>query len=134
MSATSAMDLSGDWCGIYNYPQDLPAINFLARLVDSAGAISGAVEEPDMWASGHPAIGAVLDGVRDGATIRFVKYYEHAGGGTYDVVHYEGQIDPAGDEITGRWHIPENWSGTFIMTRRPRRGVTVENEVSEKAR
>jgi len=129
MSGGSATDLSGDWSGIFNYPADRPATAFAARLVDSAGAISGTVEEPNTTMPGLPAIGAVLDGTRDGSSVRFVKYYDPGSG--YDVVHYDGRIDETGDEISGRWDIPGEWSGTFIMTRRPRPGVTVENEVSE---
>lgn len=130
MSGRSTADLSGDWSGIFNYPTDLPATAFLAHLVDSSGAICGTVDEPNIWVAGRAAIGAVVDGRREGSGVRFVKYYEDPDGG-YDVVHYDGQIDEAGDEISGRWDIPGEWSGTFIMTRRPRPGVTVEQEVAE---
>lgn len=40
-----------------------------------------------------------------------------AADGGYDTVAYEGIVTNDGDEITGRWDIPGEWSGTFIMTR-----------------
>ena len=49
--------------------------------------------------------------------------------GDYDAVAYEGAVDAEGLEITGRWSIPGDWSGTFIMVRES----GVEEEASAEA-
>lgn len=124
------VDLSGDWSGIFNYPTDLPATAFLAHLVDESGEISGTVDEPNAWEDGPDVLDAVLDGVREGWNVRFVKYYDDSDG-AYDAVNYEGQIADSGNEISGTWDIPGEWSGTFIMTRQTGVGTLIENEATE---
>ena len=119
-------DLSGAWRGIFNYPRELPATAFAALLRDADGAISGEIDELDIFSPDRRPIGALVDGCRKGDAVRFVKYYDAPEG--YDVVHYAGEVAPSGDEITGRWTIPGVWSGTFIMTREPAPAVAVEVE------
>jgi hypothetical protein len=94
-------DLSGRWCGIFDYPSELPATAFTADLRDAAGVLTGMVEEPDILRSGHIAIRALISGRRDGAPVRFVKYYEVSDSG-YDSVDYAGTVAADGDEISGR--------------------------------
>lgn len=135
MSGGRSDDLSGDWAGIFSYPDTLPATAFAARLADAAGVISGVIEEPDIFAAATPAIGAMVDGRREGASVRFVKFYDDAAAGPdsgYDIVHYEGVIADGGDEITGRWDIPGAWSGTFIMTRLPGADAPAAEIVAEE--
>lgn len=108
-------DLSGRWTGIYSYPSQFPPNTFEATIRDSAGLISGVIVQPPEFF--EPAAGnqhAVIDGSKEGATIRFVKIYDDLSRPT---PHYEGVIQPGGDEIEGRWTIPGDWSGTFMMIR-----------------
>ena len=55
---------------------------------------------------------------------------------TYDNYHllpirYAGTVDDDATEIAGRWHIPGQWSGSFIMVRRPGAEDAVEERVGE---
>ena len=108
---SDARDLSGVWHGIFNYPRSLPPTNFVAKLVEHGGALAGETEEVDP--QGQP-LTALIHGDRNGSAVRFIKSYDdrhtHA-------VHYTGALDPDGNEITGTWRIPGNWSGTFVMVR-----------------
>ena len=61
-------------------------------------------------------LSAFISGMRHGRSVSFVKSYD-ALSKTRSVVHYDGQLSGDGNEITGTWHIPGNWSGTFIMVR-----------------
>lgn len=118
-------DLSGRWSGVFNYPTELPATAFLAELHDDGGALSGSIEEPDLFRAGAPSIGALIEGRRDGAAVRFVKFYDATDSG-YDSVDYQGVVSDDGDEITGRWDIPGAWSSTFLMVREPAAPVEAE--------
>ncbi len=124
----SADDLSGQWTGIFNYPRGLPSTGFTATLRDEAGLLSGETVEPRY--DGAATLHAIIDGRRDGETVRFAKSYDGADG-EYDIVRYDGTVDDAGLEIAGRWDIPGIWSGTFIMIREANLGDAVEQQVSE---
>jgi hypothetical protein len=93
-------DLSGRWCGIFDYPSELPATAFTADLRDAAGVLTGMVEEPDILRSGHIAIRALISGRRDGAPVRFVKYCEVSDSG-YDSVDNAGTVQPTGTRSAG---------------------------------
>lgn len=123
-------DLSGRWTGVFNYPTELPATAFSAELRDDGGALSGSIEEPDLFHAGQPSIGALIEGRRDGAAVRFVKFYAASDTG-YDSVDYQGLVIADGDEITGRWDIPGAWSGTFLMVREA--GARVDNALVDEA-
>ena len=111
----STHDLSGGWSGIFSYPHSMPATAFRAEIRDVAGTLSGTIDEIDQVGDGGP-LHAALDGRRDGADVRFTKYYAGADE-EYDVVGYEGAVGADGCEIHGRWSIPGVWSGSFIMVR-----------------
>ena len=122
----AADDLSGDWRGIFNYPgAGGPPTEFTAALTDSGGVLTGSTEEPSRTGA---VIAARIDGRRTGSAVTFMKLYDE-NQGDYDAVAYEGSVDADGLEITGRWSIPGDWSGTFIMVRES----GVEEEASAEA-
>lgn len=128
---SGAGDLSGEWRGIFNYPAGAPPTEFTATLQDAGGTLTGSTVESSLRGG---TIAAHLDGRRFGPAVTFMKLYDEDGGGTYDAVAYQGAVDGEGLEITGRWSIPGNWSGTFIMVRE--RGVEeeIEAEAEEPVR
>jgi len=130
--AAAEHDLSGQWSGFYNYPIDRPPTPFEVELRDNGGLLSGVVSEPgDTRASRGMTLHAVLEGQREGATVRFAKHYDYLPRAHY-VVDYHGQIAPGGDEIEGEWSIRGAWSGTFLMIRGSRQEDAVTRKVSEK--
>jgi len=118
--------LSGRWIGIYNYPDGSPSVPFDAVLLKSGGLISGTIEEIDDWLD-EVHLTATVDGSREGAAVRFTKFYDSGDEG-FDTVLYDGAINAEGTEIHGRWDIPGTWSGSFIMTRETgvEAGIVVE--------
>lgn len=123
-----AADLSGRWTGMFNYPHSLPSNNFEAELRDSGGVISGVIVQPrEIFEAGGGKQHAVISGSRSGMTVQWVKVYDDLGRAT---PHYEGIIQPGGDEIHGEWHIPGDWSGTFMMIRNSGATESVEREES----
>jgi hypothetical protein len=115
MSAATDSSVSGDWIGFYTLPDGTPPTRFDAALLERAGKITGSIEEVDEhWGNGH--LVSTVDGTRTGQAIRFAKFYD-SGDEAFDTVVYEGVIDAEGTEISGTWQVPEDWSGTFIMTR-----------------
>lgn len=127
MTHANALDLSGEWTGIYNYPVALPPVAFEAVLQDLDGRISGTISEVTETLS-RPAqrLDSVIDGRRDGLSVQFIKMYEQADH-EFDVVHYSGSVDPEGAEIAGTWALA-GMSGTFLMVRRPGATEAVEQE------
>ena len=123
-------DLTGEWTGMYSYPRDYPPNAFEASIRDCGGVITGVFHERAEFAkrSGiHQH--AVIEGVRTGSEVRWVKIYDDL---TRDTPHYRGTILPGGDEIEGQWHIPGSWSGRFMMIRRCEEAIASEREVSEE--
>ena len=45
-----------------------------------------------------------------------LKIY-HGPSAYYDSVHYAGDLNEDGTEISGTWRVAANWSGTFLMVR-----------------
>jgi len=132
MSAEAAFDLSGEWRGIFNYPSMFPPNEFRASLRDSAGLLSGLISQPrEVFDTPGPDRQAVIDGSRDGASVRFVKIYDDLDRPT---PHYEGTVQPGGNEIEGTWTIPGDWSGTFLMIRSADAKQAEERKVSEEVR
>ena len=70
----------------------------------------------------------MIEGTRQGERVRWVKLYDDL---SRETPHYSGTIQPGGDEIEGEWHIPGNWSGTFIMVRARKAKAHEERKVSE---
>lgn len=124
-----SQDLSGKWSGIFNYPHTHPPTAFEADLADIGGSIVGTVHEPDLFSVPPGAlIAAAIDGHRKGNAVTFSKFYDESRGYT-DMVLYAGTLNDDATEISGRWSIVGNWSGTFLMIR----PVAVEVEVAAEA-
>jgi hypothetical protein len=130
MSDGEEFDLTGEWCGIYSYPALYPPNTFEASIRDLGGAITGVIQQPGEVIE-PPGIRqhAVIEGRREGTRVRWVKIYDDLSRAT---PHYRGTILPGGDEIEGEWHIPGNWSGTFLMMRRGKAEADETREVSEE--
>lgn len=131
---TDPLDVSGSWHGIFNYPRSLPSNSFEAELREADGIVTGETREAgDGNDHGEAVLHAYLDGRRSGLGIAFAKRYDllHRAA---NPVHYEGTLSPDGDEITGRWIIPDSWSGTFLMVRSSRGTEAIVREAAETVR
>ena len=128
-------DLSGRWMGRYDYnSRALPAVAFEVDLVDADGDLSGIITEPNGFRGDRGAVlRARLIGGRDGAEVRFVKYY--VGFDQDDDPHYAGTVNAALTRIEGTWHFPTvgGAGGRFVMTRE-RVQVAVRARVAEAVR
>ena len=112
----------------------MPPNGFVARLVDHAGAISGeTVEKCDSPHGNGGEIVAILTGHRRGSEVTLEKRYDDLRRAKH-VIHYQGQIGDEGHEIGGRWSVPGNWSGTFVMVRERGKEVPAEARISETVR
>jgi hypothetical protein len=115
--AEVSLNLSGVWQGRYSYPSNRPAVPFTATLSEIDSWLSGAIEEKG---TSRDSIGltltATVQGRRTGRSVTWLKLYDGALR-TYDAVNYQGEINEDATEISGRWSIPGNWSGTFLMIR-----------------
>ncbi|MGZ8282102.1 MAG: hypothetical protein ACXWUN_04000 [Allosphingosinicella sp.] len=129
MSEAEEADLSGRWCGFFNYPSRLPTTEFDVELRDVSGLLSGLTTEPHFNGTGT-ILNAVIEGEREGGLVRFRKTYDDFE--FTDVVHYEGHLDAAGDEISGEWEIRGHWSGTFLMIRASKTGAKIARKAEEK--
>lgn len=130
MSGEGEYDLTGEWSGIYNYPAHYPPNSFEASIRDSGGIITGVIRQPgEFFEPAGIMQHAVIEGSRDGSTVRFVKMYDDLRRPT---PHYQGVIQPGGDEIEGEWTIPGDWSGTFLMVRGGKAEEAEEREVGEE--
>ena len=130
MSGDGEYDLTGEWSGIYNYPSLLPPNSFEASIRDSGGIITGVIRQPGEIIE-PPGIHqhAVIEGARSGNLVRWIKIYDDL---KRSPPHYEGRIQPGGDEIEGEWHHPGDWSGTFLMVRRRGAKAAEERKVGEE--
>ena len=130
MSGESEYDLTGEWSGIYNYPSLLPPNTFEASIRDEGGVITGVIRQPGEIIE-PPGIHqhAVIEGTRAGSVVRWVKMYDDL---TRATPHYQGTVQLGGDEIEGTWHIPGDWSGTFLMVRSRREKAAEERKVGEE--
>lgn len=128
------LDLTGSWTGMFNYPRAMPPGSFTAELREQGGVVIGETEErSDSPADRGATLHALIEGNRSGLGIVFVKHYDAAR--RLDTpVNYSGTLSPNGDEITGTWNIAGNWSGTFLMVRRARRGAAIERRIAETVR
>ncbi|MGR6330748.1 hypothetical protein ACU5AX_16930 [Sphingomonas sp. XXL09] len=128
------LDVTGSWDGIFSYPRAMPPNGFRCELREHAGRISGETQERrDTGPDRGTTIRALLDGVRQGRSVRFTKRYDSPDLAYYAVV-YDGALAADGDEISGRWDIAGHWSGSFIMVRQQRRGVAAKRTVAEEVR
>lgn len=108
--------LTGLWTGAYAAPYSSRQTPFNATIEDTAGALSGSIDEPNTF--GDPSadrLFATLRGNRDGLSVSFIKRYDGTGGAAH-TVGYEGAVDADFTRIDGNWTLPD-WSGPFFMQR-----------------
>jgi len=125
-------DLTGFWRGLYSYPINRAPVPFTADLTETGSWLTGATEEvaTNREARGR-TLTAILQGRRSGSSVRFLKLYDGAFR-AYDSVAYEGVLNAEGTEIEGRWTVPGNWSGTFLMIRDGEISAELTKAVTEK--
>jgi hypothetical protein len=127
-------NLTGVWQGLFTYPRFLRAGNFSATLIETASHLSGSTSE--ILTFGGPRMGetvlAMLSGRRSGSAVTFTKTYEGPEKPNHSV-EYEGTLTDDFLEIEGRWFIPGNWAGRFLMIRSGGRSVEEAREVFERA-
>lgn len=116
MADGNGKSLTGAWNGLYSYPRGYPPVSFAAILIESGTSISGTTHEPSETLGGTGLACATLSGQRTSSTVTFTKIYDRSTGAPH-AVHYEGRINEDATEIEGRWRIPGNWSGKFLMIR-----------------
>lgn len=121
---SAAPTLTGAWDGIFNYPHTLPPAAFAAVLREEGGDLSGETIEAGDGGTRH----ALLLGTRAGATVMFVKTYDDW---HQTPIRYAGALNDDATEITGRWTMPGDWAGTFIMVRKRNAEETIEEQVGE---
>jgi hypothetical protein len=128
----ASRSLTGVWQGIYSYPvSGLPTVPFTATLIEAGSSLSGSVHEQCMM--NGEALFFSVKGSRHGSAVHFVKTYL----GTsrhYGTIVYDGAVNDGATEIEGRWTIPGDWFGRFLMTRSgdpPR--ATAESEGAESS-
>ena len=132
-SAPNPQDLTGIWHGLYSYPHNRPAVSFVATLIQSGSTISGTTHE--RCGSGGRAsqwLYATLLGRRHDKAVAFVKTYD-GDNPHYGCVAYEGTLSADGTEIEGRWVVPGNWSGRFLMIRSAGKEEAVTLEAFQSA-
>ena len=74
----------------------------------------------------------MLSGRRDGMAVRFTKTYEGPLEPNHSV-EYEGTLTEDFMEIEGRWIIPGQWAGRFLMIRSGGRSVEAARKTFERA-
>jgi hypothetical protein len=129
----SAASLTGIWHGIYSYPTPRAPVSFVATLSETASAVSGTTHEPcTIGASPNEILYATLQGRRQDSAVAFVKTYD-GNNPHYRTVAYEGTLSSDGTEIEGRWTVPGDWSGKFLMIRSAGKAEAVARTVFERA-
>ena len=117
---------------MFNYPVGLPPVAFEAELHDRDGSLTGTISEPDESAGGGAGtLYSIVDGAREGSAVSFTKVYEDEER-MPEPVFYGGSLQPDGNEISGRWEIAGQWSGTFLMVRNPGAAEPAEEQVGEE--
>jgi len=123
----SGRSLTGVWQGIYDYPRGAgPTTPFTATLIEAGQSLSGSVHEPCLvHGSPNETLFATLLGARRGSAVSFVKTYDGSNP-AYTTVVYEGTLNEDATEIEGRWRMPSDWSGKFLMIRSGGEPATAE--------
>ena len=130
--ADDAGNLTGVWHGLYTYPHG-QSVSFVATLIDSAGALSGATHEPGGHGDASPGtLYATLAGQRSGSAVTFRKTYDGKVP-RYRAVDYAGTLNADATEVAGRWVIPGVWSGTFLMIREARKEESAKRKAVQRA-
>ena len=122
--------LTGVWHGLFSYPRLYEPTSFVAVLIDSGSSFSGTTHEPLPSAQGSGGLlYAMIQGRREGSAITFTKVYDGSNGWSH-TVEYEGTLNGGATEIEGRWHLPEVWSGKFLMVRAGAKGEDVARKTA----
>lgn len=125
--------LTGVWHGLYSYPAALEPVYFVATLLDAGSSLHGSTHEAAIGRTGAPlTVTASVAGECEGGSVRFLKTYDGAGGWRHAVA-YAGALSACGAEIEGRWSIPGDWSGRFLMLRSAGATESVVRRVFEQA-
>jgi hypothetical protein len=115
-------NLTGVWDGAFKN-SDGGSVSFTATLIESGSLLTGSTHEPCALSyCPRKTHLANLSGRRSGRAVSFVKTYDPPGYG-YDTVIYGGELNGDASEITGRWTIPPDLSGEFLMIRAARRAA-----------
>jgi hypothetical protein len=128
----SHQSLTGVWHGVYSYPIARAPVSFVATLIETGSAVRGTTHEPCTIGGPNETLYATLAGSRQDSAVAFVKTYDGANT-HYGTVAYEGTLSSDGTEIEGRWIVPGNWSGKFLMIRATGKTETVARTVLERA-
>jgi|RhiMethySRZTD1v2_1073278.scaffolds.fasta_scaffold186385_3 hypothetical protein len=129
---SSPLNLTGVWHGLYSYPVAMPSVPFVATLSDQGGWFDGTTEEiGGVGDTVGRTLTASLQGRRSGRSITMLKIY-HGPSAYYDSVHYAGDLNEDGTEISGTWRVAANWSGTFLMIRQRAVATALSREAAER--
>jgi hypothetical protein len=113
----SVLNLTGAWFGKYDYANvSGQSVAFIAALTETDGGVSGTISEPNNHGVLSDYVRALVDGTRSGMAVAFVKAYDGAADYAHCVV-YNGLLNNAGTEISGRWIIDGKLTGSFVMNR-----------------
>ncbi len=124
------LNLTGIWHGNYSYPYFQESVSFVATIIESGGHVSGSTHEPHGFRP--ETLYASLSGRRDGRAVTFIKVCQNGGLEYASPIEYQGSLSEDGTEIEGRWTIPSDWSGKFLMIRSGGRKASVSQERFEK--
>ena len=125
-------NLSGTWRGLYSYPVAYDPVPFTAQLRHAQEWLIGSTAEAaTVEVPAGSLMRATVTGKVDGQHVTFLKTYDRQSL-SYDAVHYEGEVDQEGEEIWGRWTVPGNWSGTFLMIRASQPQVALSERWAER--
>jgi len=130
--APSPQNLTGIWHGLYSYPHNRPAVSFVATLIESGTTVSGTTHERCGSGGRDQMLYAALLGRRHDKAVAFVKTYD-GDNPHYGCVAYEGTLSVDGTEIEGRWIVPGNWSGKFLMIRSAGKKEAVTRKAFQRA-
>ena len=124
--------LTGVWLGLFTYPRAIKAGNFSATLLETVTRLTGSTSEiwPRAPRAGETVLATIL-GSRNGLEVRFTKTYEGPEKPNHSV-EYDGMVTSDLSEIEGRWWIPGNWAGRFLMIRSGGRAVEAAREEFER--
>ena len=123
------ISVTGVWQGLFSYPRRVPPVPFGAVLIQTGSHVGGSTTE---IGSKGCELRAILDGHRQGREIGFIKTYEPAAQVRHQV-NYQGTLNADATEIEGRWSIPGNWSGKFLLIRSSGREAAVTRGTFERA-
>jgi hypothetical protein len=126
-------NLTGVWHGLYSYEIFREPVYFVATLIHGGTLISGTTHESEIGETGAPlTLFAGIDGSKTGTAVTFRKTYDGSDGWNHSV-DYEGLLNGEGTEIEGRWIIPGNATGRFLMIRNRGATESVVRQAFEKA-